>query len=86
MTSVSTARRNLKKAQAAYAAADAHAASLPTEGFNADKAMTPALESRGRAQRALWRAEEALDSAKLAARGAALSGSEIRSRLASAHA
>lgn len=68
MTSVSTARRNLKKAQAAYATADAHAASLPTEGFNADKAMTPALEARGRAQRAVWKAEESLAAAKLAAK------------------
>ena len=65
---ISTARRNLKKAQAAYAIADAHAASLPTEGFNADKAMTPALEARGRAQRLVWRSEAALAAAKLAAK------------------
>lgn len=68
MTSVSTARRNLKKAQAAYAIADAIAASLPTEGFNSDKAMTPALEARGRSQRAAWKAEDALAAAKLAAK------------------
>ena len=68
MTSVSTARRNLKKSKAAYAAADAHAGSLPTEGFNSDKAMTPALEARGRAQRAVWKAEESLAAAKLAAK------------------
>ena len=59
-TTVSTARRKLATARRIYAEADAHAASLPTDGFNADAAMTPALEARGRAQRAVWKAEEDL--------------------------
>jgi len=59
-TTVSTALRKLAIARRIYAEADAHAASLPTVGFNADLAMTPALEARGSAQRAVWKAEEAL--------------------------
>lgn len=64
---VSTARQRLAAARRIYAEADAHAASLPTEGFNADKALTPAIEARGRAQRAVWRAEEDLKSELTAA-------------------
>lgn len=60
---VSAARRKLAAARRIYAEADAHAGSLPTDGFNADAAMTPALEARGRAQRAVWKAEEALKAA-----------------------
>lgn len=60
---VSTARRKLAAALRIYAEADAHARSLPTEGFNADLAMTPALKARGRAQRAVWKAEEDLKAA-----------------------
>jgi len=62
-TTVSTARRKLAIARRIYAEADAHAGSLPTEGFNADAAITPALEARGRAQRAVWKAEENLKAA-----------------------
>ena len=57
---VSTAQRKLTLARKRYAEADAFAGSLQTEGFNADKAMTPALEKRGIAQRALWKAEKEL--------------------------
>lgn len=64
---VSTARRKLAAARRIYAEADAHAGNLPTEGFNADAAITPALEARGRAQRAVWKAEEDLKSALAAA-------------------
>ena len=53
-------------ARKAYADADAFAGSLPTEGFNADKAMTPALEKRGRAQRVVWKAEAELKAAEAA--------------------
>lgn len=56
---IKAAKLKLAAARRVYAEADAHAASLPTEGFNADAAMTPALEARGRAQRAVWKAEEA---------------------------
>jgi hypothetical protein len=62
-TAVSKAQRKLALARKRYAEADAFAASLPTEGFNADKAMTPALEKRGIAQRALWKAEDELKAA-----------------------
>lgn len=64
---VSAARRKLSLARRIYAEADAHAGSLRTEGFNADAAMTPALEARGRAQRAVWKAEEDLKAALAAA-------------------
>lgn len=60
---VSAARRKLAVARRIYAEADAHAGSLPADGFNADAAMTPALEARGRAQRAVWKAEDALKAA-----------------------
>ena len=59
--SVSTARRNLKKAQDAYAAADKDA----QDAIDRRVDTTPSLEARGRAQRALWKAEEALEAAKL---------------------
>jgi len=59
-TTPTAARRALACAKKAFADADSHAAALPTSGFNYDHAMTPALESRGRAQRALWKAEDRL--------------------------
>ena len=61
---VTQAKRRLAIARRIYAEADAHAARLPTSGSNADLAMTPALEARGRAQRAVWKAEEALKKAE----------------------
>lgn len=60
---VSAAQRKLTLARKRYAEADAFAASLPKEGFNADKVLTPALERRGIAQRAAWKAEDELKAA-----------------------
>jgi hypothetical protein len=63
---IAAAKRQLRSAKAAFKKADNFAASLPTEGFNCHVAMTPALERRGRAQRSVWKAEEALKKAMAA--------------------
>ena len=64
MTSVSTARRNLKKAQADYAAVDAAA----QRDIDLKLDTTANLAARGRADRAVRKATEALKDAKLAAK------------------